>query len=575
MSTLNLSQPDLEALRALLGADAVPDDPESQAFTDAVALVMRSDPELAQRYILSVPIGSDDVDVPPLRVEQEARAARGRQRVLNLQRVLFMRQVEDEWIASQPKIWTFTIVALVVGLALATTNYVNHLNQRPAVVEQEPEPVEVPVEPVVELSLPEPEPAAAPRLSLDNFPALAPAPTAMPPLAQVQPTTPPASAPPANLPPLLPPAPVASNAGTLEYNPHDPDELSLPITVAQGESGARSAGFADPLGVYRQSELPPAAPGAIAGRSLTTYRDAGDLDRDLEVTTFRDAPPAGEALPLTSFAAPATFGASAPAAASMVAFSATAATTATNSTPTLWRQGGAEPGSLTIASARSDSEPQGSSGVVFTRESASSDALTTDMLVAYEPITPTQEPSAPANAPMVGDRLPARLVTSATVLDGQPGPVVVETLCHARDVECAPVVFFGSVTLLGGNRLVVALDRMLVDGALLDTNAIVLAPDLSTSLPAVLMDEAATLANDMFQSAISGVARYVDALASQTRLTVVDGQVLQESVVPPMTNFVAGNVAGLFNTRQNRVSFVRVAEIPAGTDVVVLVGASY
>lgn len=572
MSPLNLNESDLEKLRGILGTDAPPEDPESPEFADAIALVTRADPELAQRFILSVPIAAEyDGAIPPLKLEDEARAARGRQRLIDLQRLLFMRQVENEWIASQPKIWAFTLVLLVIALGAATANYLNHTSSAPIVVEEPiPEPTPPPAPEPAALSIPEPAPAVSPRLSLDNFPALAPAPGAMPDLTPVRATTPPSTGmPPSTLPPLVPAAPQASRerADTLEFNPLDEDELRIPMTVSTPQ--APNGGAGAPIGLYRQSELPPAAPGALTNRTLTTFRDA--TPTPLPLTNTHDTPAALSAVTNTPDSTPAAnaplglFAAPSRAASDTLLWSDTSASA--SEAATLWRQ-------EAPAAVASDAAQEPRAALLFDR--SSSDAATSlDAASGDVQAERSAAASLASAAPSAGDRIPARLVTSATVLDGQSGPVVVESICPARDASCEPVVFFGRVTLLGGNRLVASLDQMLVGGSLEPVTGMILAPDMGTSLPAVLLDEAPALANDMLTSAISGVARYVDALASQTRVTVVDGAVLQESVVPPVSNFVAGNVAGLFNTRQARLSFVRVAEVPAGTEVVVLVGASF
>lgn len=174
-----------------------------------------------------------------------------------------------------------------------------------------------------------------------------------------------------------------------------------------------------------------------------------------------------------------------------------------------------------------------------------------------------------------GARIVAELATSATVLDGQPAPVLAETVCAVRDLECEPWLFAGTAMLLAGDRLVINFDRVMVGGEALPVTAMALAPDMSTSIPAQVVDHAPTLAQDMFRSALSGVSEYVQALANRTRTTIVGDQVVTEALPPGLNEFVMGSVASSFGFDGTRMSFVRVAELPAGTPVVVLVGSHH
>jgi len=50
---------------------------------------------------------------------------------------------------------------------------------------------------------------------------------------------------------------------------------------------------------------------------------------------------------------------------------------------------------------------------------------------------------------------------------------------------------------------------------------------------------------------------------------------VSETIPPGLEDFVMGRVAGSFGFEGNRMSFVRMAELPSGTPVVVLVGSSH
>src|SRR5690606_7011876 len=102
------------------------------------------------------------------------------------------------------------------------------------------------------------------------------------------------------------------------------------------------------------------------------------------------------------------------------------------------------------------------------------------------PVTPPATSSAPAPAPQpaaelpnpqpstapialqkpdgttcqLAERIPAVLVTSATILDGIPAPVIAETRgewCNATN--CPTYSFVGTARMLGGNRVIMNFDR--------------------------------------------------------------------------------------------------------------------
>jgi len=238
---------------------------------------------------------------------------------------------------------------------------------------------------------------------------------------------------------------------------------------------------------------------------------------------------------------------------------------------------GSEGASATVYALSDAGASAGGMSTLFSREEAS---------VAAPDGVPVTPSGGAANAPASsaaaaarvtleeGARLAAELVTSATVLDGQPGPVLAQTVCGARDLGCEPVLFVGSASLLAGDRLVISFDRAVVAGEAVPVAAMALAPDMSTSIPARVVDQAPTVAQDMFRSALTGVSDYVQAMTNRTRTTIVDGAVVTESVPPSLEEFVLGRVAGSFGFAGSRLSFVRVAELPAGTPVVVLVGST-
>lgn len=583
MSTsLSLVAEDLARLQEILQVEDVPSDPESEEFTAAVNAVMQVDPDLAQRYILAVPVPSaKPTSKPELETENQAKRALTRQRLLDLQRRLFMTQMDGDWVPNQMKIWGVTLGVLVIGIGIAGyAVYVDSQAKAAARAASAAAQVEVVEQPVIEL--PEPEPAPTPSVSISEIPPLAPAPApvAAPP---VTPTPAPVAAAPAPAPvpaaPLpAPPAPVSPNApGDLNYNAMDPNETPIPMTVANAPAGRYDPLSQAPMGVYAQTVAPPSTtPGAGMSRSLTAFREPASSEAQ-ETTVFAD------------FGSRSSFGGGEAASSSVSVFaqqqeSAPLLIASTNpsftdslrpSGATVYSsssEAGASSG-LTIASNAQASAPSGMT-TLFSREPDAPSVVAPPAAQAEAPVVPAAQQVA-ASVLVDGARISAELVTSATVLDGQPGPVLAQSVCGPREFECDPVVFAGTAHLLAGDRLVIEFDRAIVQGEVTPLTAMALAPDLSTSIPAQVVDRAPTAAQDLFRSALSGVSDYVQALAGRTRTTVVDGNIVSETIPPGLEDFVMGRVAGSFGFEGNRMSFVRMAELPSGTPVVVLVGSSH
>ncbi len=99
MSTaLKLAAEDVARLQEILQAEEIPSDPETEEFTAAVNAVMEEDPELAQRYILAVPVPSGKPGAAPdLETDNQAKRALNRQRMHVLRRRLFMTEMDGDW----------------------------------------------------------------------------------------------------------------------------------------------------------------------------------------------------------------------------------------------------------------------------------------------------------------------------------------------------------------------------------------------------------------------------------------------------------------------------------------------
>src|SRR5690606_31979376 len=101
---------------------------------------------------------------------------------------------------------------------------------------------------------------------------------------------------------------------------------------------------------------------------------------------------------------------------------------------------------LTIASNAQASAPSGMT-TLFSREPDAPSVVAPPAAQAEAPVVPAAQQVA-ASVLVDGARISAELVTSATVLDGQPGPVLAQSVCGPREFECDPVVFAGTAHLL-------------------------------------------------------------------------------------------------------------------------------
>ena len=197
----------------------------------------------------------------------------------------------------------------------------------------------------------------------------------------------------------------------------------------------------------------------------------------------------------------------------------------------------------------------------------------------WNPATRSWSTSAAANLPaelQVGARIPARLVTSATIVAGAPAPVIAETYgqwCGRND--CASFTFIGRAELVGGNRVIMNFDQVVSDEGVFAIEAVALSEDRSTSIPALVRDETPTLAPDLVRASLGGVTQWATSLLSQTRTTVGDGGAVQETVVPPLEALIAGSLAQALQLPSSSTTVVRLAEIDPGTPVVLAVGVSY
>ena len=197
-------------------------------------------------------------------------------------------------------------------------------------------------------------------------------------------------------------------------------------------------------------------------------------------------------------------------------------------------------------------------------------------LPAAQSINVAESPSekAPFTLPL-GSRIQATLATGVFVAEGAAVPVV----AHSRgdwctEPPCPEITWIGQARLDATNRVQVNFTQALLGGTLQNVSALALNPDSSTGLRADLRDEASLSAENLLRNGVAGVSDYVDALVNQQTVTFTDRGIVTETTVPEADAFIAARIAALFDSPVAEGPTLRIAEIPAGTPLLVLYGVN-
>ncbi len=190
---------------------------------------------------------------------------------------------------------------------------------------------------------------------------------------------------------------------------------------------------------------------------------------------------------------------------------------------------------------------------------------------APPPPSTRSAPNAPSTAPVSqtpyppGTRIPGRLAVKLVVPEGEEVPVAVE----AQDGS----VFLGKAKLSPTRRVELSLDQVVVAGRTLSVRAVALGGDMAQGLPAQVREEAPSLVADLVRGSLRGLSDYVRARSQQTTITTTPGggTVVQQGQTPPLELFLGAAAADLFAVPQGTRAVVRVAEVPEGTPLTVLI----
>jgi hypothetical protein len=177
-----------------------------------------------------------------------------------------------------------------------------------------------------------------------------------------------------------------------------------------------------------------------------------------------------------------------------------------------------------------------------------------------------------------GQKISVRLATGITIVEGLSSPLLVERLPQSCPIAgvCPELLFRGSAELMGGNKIRITFDAVIVDGQAQAFQGIALDAYDNTAIAVAVIDEAPTVAQDLIRNTLGGLSSYVEALSNAKTVRVLpNGETIEESSVPDLETFLGAAAARTFELPATRATFVRVAELPAGTPLKVLTGMSF
>lgn len=177
-----------------------------------------------------------------------------------------------------------------------------------------------------------------------------------------------------------------------------------------------------------------------------------------------------------------------------------------------------------------------------------------------------------------GQKISVRLATGITIVEGLSSPLLAESLPQACPLSgvCPTLLFRGSAELISGNKIRIAFDAVIVDGQEQVFQGIALDSYDNTAIAVAVIDEAPTVAQDLIRNTLGGLSSYVDALSNAKTVRVLpNGEKVEESSVPGLETFLGAAAARTFELPPTSATFVRVAELPAGTPLKVLTGMSF
>jgi hypothetical protein len=177
-----------------------------------------------------------------------------------------------------------------------------------------------------------------------------------------------------------------------------------------------------------------------------------------------------------------------------------------------------------------------------------------------------------------GQKISVRLATGITIVEGVSSPVLAESLPQTCLVVglCKTMLFRGNAELVSGNKVRVSFDAVFLDGKEQPFQGIALDPYDNNAITVAVVDEAPTIAQDLLRNTLGGLSDYVEALSQAKTVQVLpNGETIEQSSMPTFETFLGAAAARTFRMPATTSSFVRVAQLPAGTPLKVLTGVSF
>lgn len=174
-----------------------------------------------------------------------------------------------------------------------------------------------------------------------------------------------------------------------------------------------------------------------------------------------------------------------------------------------------------------------------------------------------------------GARIGAVLETGIVLTPGASVPVVARSdseWCTAP--PCPEITWIGQAMLDASNRVQINFTEAVFGDAAQTITGMALGAGNTPGLGAAVKDTAPTVAQDLVRSAAGGFADYVGVLSQQQKVSFVNGMPITETQTPPLDLFILGKMGSVFDLPENATPIVRISEVPAGSQIIVLFGLS-
>lgn len=164
-----------------------------------------------------------------------------------------------------------------------------------------------------------------------------------------------------------------------------------------------------------------------------------------------------------------------------------------------------------------------------------------------------------------GSTFDAQLQLGVVAIDDTPLPV----LAQANDGS----IWSGQATLTPTGRVDIRFFEVLAATRPYPVSAIAQAEDGYLGLQAQVQETTPSLASDLARGALRGVSEHVQALGSESDVSITNGATIINRDAPPIEANVAGSIARLFTPPEgdNQQALVRLAQVPAQSTLKIVV----